>query len=207
MKDTFGSVLPLAILLSAQVVAGQGPTIPESLAQQGVPLGRSVGVWSGPAPSVEQVLAQTDLVVRGVVTQTRSYLSPDEREVYTDYDIRSPSIQYRASAVTQPRGGSASTLTITLLGGIVELNGLQFKSEHKGLPALVSGDEYVLLLESTGDRYFIADKYFGAFHIVDGRVEPSARKAAFANELKGRPATETIALLVAGAARAHSAQK
>jgi hypothetical protein len=156
---------------------------------------------------VEQVLAKTDLVVRGVVTQTRSYLSPDEREVYTDYEIRTPSIPYRASVVTLPKGGNASPVTVTLLGGTVELNGLQFKSEYEGLPALASGEEYILLLESTGGRYFIAEQYFGAFRIIDGRVEPSTRKAGFANELKGRPTTETIALLVAGAARAHPAQK
>jgi hypothetical protein len=206
MKVTFSEVSVLAALLSARLVAAQGLTIPEALAQHGASLGRSVSVPSGDVPSVEQVLSSTHLIVRGVVTQTRSYLSPDEREVYTDYEIRNPNIQYRASGVAIDKGGALSSITVTLLGGTIELNGLQFKSTHTGLPNLASGEEHILLLEETGGRYFIAEKYFGAFRIVDGHVEPSVRKSGFAKEFKGRPATETIGSLTA-AARAQQRNK
>ena len=204
MKATYGLVFLLATLLSAQRAAAQGSTIPEALAREGSSLERSVSAPSGNVP-IERVLARTNIIVRGVVTQTRSYLSPDEQEVYTDYEIRNPSVLYRTDSIAVEKPGTVPSITVTLLGGTVELQGLQFKSIHHALPALATGKEHILLLEQSGGRYFIAGTYFGAFRVVDGHLEPS--DSGFATEYKDRPVSEAVASLVAAAAQARQRHK
>jgi hypothetical protein len=201
-----GPLLVLSILVSSRPVAAQGTTIPEALARHGSSLERSVGVWSGPPPSVESLLSSTDLVVRGVVTQTRSYLSPNQRDVYTDYEVRRPRVLYRVGSSSDGRPG-VDSMTVTLLGGTIELNGLTFKAVHKGLPSLPSGEEHILLLRQSDSRFFIAGDYFGAFRVVRGRVEPSVRKGGFAEKYKGMPAAEAARALAAATARAHRRQR
>jgi hypothetical protein len=73
-------------------------TIPQLLAKEGHSLGRSVEVETGPPPTIESLLRQTDLIVRGFVGTPKAYLSNDQTDVYSDYSIQRPTILYPPSA-------------------------------------------------------------------------------------------------------------
>ena len=82
------------------------------------------------------------------------------------------------------------TVTVTLLGGTISINGLTFTEKHEALPALVSGNEYVFLLKQVGNRYHIPGRYFGVFLREQDRLRPVTRKTGFAPELSGVPTVQ-----------------
>jgi len=202
----FAVSLALSSLWSGSA-SSQSPTIPEMLAKAGTPLTLNLDVPSGPAPSVDQLLETTDVVVRGVVEAPRSYMSPDERDVWTDYVIRNPRILYQSSPDLSHKPGTTAAFTVTIYGGAIEINGLAFKSDHAALPLLTAGQEYLLLLQQRDRKYFIAERYFGAFRVANGSVEPSTKKNGFAEDYKGQPVADVEAALVAKAKRAHRAKR
>jgi hypothetical protein len=73
------------ILTSTAVASAQRPTIPDAIARGGI--GSAATVPSGPNPSVTTLLASTDILVFGRLGQPRSYLSGDQTEVFTDYNL------------------------------------------------------------------------------------------------------------------------
>src|SRR3989304_5341194 len=87
----------IAGTISAQDVR---PTIPDVLAREGKSLSGFMTVPSGPTPSLTEVLGDADTVVKGLVGDSRSYLSDDQRDVYTDYVIVNPLFLYQAEMAT-----------------------------------------------------------------------------------------------------------
>ena len=174
----------------------QRSTIPDLLARAGKSVERGMTVPSGVAPSVDEVLAQADTVVRGVVGQPRSYMSDDQRDVYTDYPVLNPIILYQAQMVTSPTPGVVSAVIVTLLGGTVTVNGLAFIVRVDGLPSLQPGAEGLFLLKRDGDKYRIAGTIYGAFRIVSERLVPLTRQSEFAPEYRDIPAAQAQEQLV-----------
>jgi len=188
-----------ALLLCAvsAPVAGQ-ETIPELLARTGVSgVGEST-TPSGIAPSLSQVLAETDLVVRGVVGKPRGYLSADERKVYTDYPIMDPVILYQPEVAKASRPGpnAVPVVTVTLAGGTVEVSGLTYTEKHEALPPLEQGVECVFLLKRASGALRIAGTYYGAFAVRDTRLVPLTRKSGFALELAEKATDQATTDLV-----------
>ena len=101
-------------------------TIPAQLLQAGKSLKSGATIPSGMPPTVENLLSATDVIVRGTLGESRSYLSDDQTEVYTDYDIQNPQILYRAHPGVLSES-EPSRITVTLWGGTVTINGLSFE--------------------------------------------------------------------------------
>ena len=90
------TLVALGCFLTASTHAqSERPTIPELLRQSGKSLEGFTTVPSGVAPSIDQVIDGAEIVVRGIVGQPRSYLSNDQRDVYTEYPSRNPVILYQ----------------------------------------------------------------------------------------------------------------
>jgi hypothetical protein len=180
-----------AVGLSAQLI-----TIPEQLMRAGESLASGPAIPSGPPPSIDRVLNETGMIVRGVVGEPRSYLSDDKLEIYSDYPLRTPTILYQATMTALSKPGMPG-VTVTAIGGAVTLNGLTFTSTHDALPHLEVGTECLFLLKRVGEKYFIAGTYYGAFRIVGGTVTPLAKTWGFAPELRGAPVDVVAADVVA----------
>ena len=84
-------------------------TIPDELSRAGVSLLHTVGDESGLPPTMTQILDETDTVVKGKVGTPRSYLSDDQREIYTDYAISNPEFLYESDVATSTRPGAVAT--------------------------------------------------------------------------------------------------
>src|SRR6266850_255444 len=128
--SNFFTMLCVASLTS--VLQAQLLTIPEALAKAGRSLSSGPSVPSGPAPSIDQVLAETDLIVRGVLGEPTTRLSDDQMEVYIEYPLRNAVIRYNAISNGMP-AARPSSLLVTVLGGTFIINGLTFKSVHGAL--------------------------------------------------------------------------
>jgi len=98
------SAVALATMAHAQVL-----TVPQALASAGVSLQGGPTSPSGPLPTLDRILLKTDLIVSGVIGESRSYLPDDQMDVRTDYEVLAPIILYESVAIpagqlhTRPR--------------------------------------------------------------------------------------------------------
>jgi hypothetical protein len=60
------------------------------------------------------------MIVRGMVGEPTSYMSEDQRSVYTDYPIKNLSILY-TEVVTETKQPGLPALAVTILGGAISL--------------------------------------------------------------------------------------
>jgi hypothetical protein len=147
---------------------------------------------------MNELLQKTDIVVRGIVGNPKSYLSDDERNVYTDYVIVNPVFLYQPQLVPSARPGIVPSVTVTQLGGSITLpNGLTFTQTEQGLLLLEPGTEGLFLLQRVGDQHRLVGTFYGAFRIEAGTLTPLAKRQSFAPEYRGVPATEAEASMVA----------
>jgi hypothetical protein len=193
-------VLLLASLLTVYVSDAYsqsiGRTIPQSLAAAGTSLNGAVTTPSGPAPSMDIVVRQTDVILSGIIGESRSYLSKDQREVYTDYTILKPVFLYSRSLVTSSKPEIPRETLVTLAGGTISINGLTFTLIHQALPSLEPNTECLFLLKRVDDKYHIVETYYGAFSIADGKLHPLAKKWGFAREYENVSAVVAVAAIV-----------
>jgi hypothetical protein len=182
----------LFVLALAAPARGQLLTITQALARAGVPLMGGRSIPSGPTPPLDNILRRTELIVRGVAGEPRSYLSDDQMDVYSDYPLQALATLYDSAAQRL----TPLTLAITVLGGSVTINGLRYTSTHNALPLWPAGIECIFMLTHIGDRYFITGRYYGAFLVYDDAVSPMSRKQGFAPELRGLHAFDAEQLLV-----------
>ena len=131
------------------------------------------------ATSFSQLLQEADVIVRGRVGRSRSYLSPDEYDILTDHTIE-PIEFIRPSASTfsvRPGVSPPEIITLTQWGGAIMIDGHRVKSEHSPLRPLQPGMEAVFLLKRDGDKFRIVRDYLGVFAVAEGAGRPASRAA------------------------------
>lgn len=173
-----------ACVSSLNTLAYAQSTIPALLSREGTPLTRGVSTPSGLPPSISQVLAVTDTVVRGIVGKGSSHLTADQEYVVTDYPIESTNVLYSRDVTTSPVPGAQIPFVVRVLGGTVAIGGLTFTEVRNALPELVTGTDCLLFLRRVDDHYEIAATYYGAFSIINNGVTPLVRKEGFALEYR-----------------------
>jgi hypothetical protein len=194
-KTAFVEVAILAAAIMPTVVFGQTPeTVPEALARGATGSVRSAP--SGMVPSIEDVLRETELVVRGTVGESRSYLSEDAQNVYTEYTIKKPLILYTTNSISSRQPGPVQQIAVSQLGGTLVINGQSFTQTENGLTPLEFGTEALLLLKRVGSRWLVAKTFYGAFNIENGKLRSLARRR-FAEEFRDAEATGAIPELLA----------
>jgi hypothetical protein len=78
----------------------------------------------GPMPSLENVVQGADLIVESIVNGSVSYLTADERDIYTDYDLTIVQELFQRQMITTTRPGVAVPIIVKSYGGRVVIDGL-----------------------------------------------------------------------------------
>ena len=202
------AAITVFVFVCAGSASAQQRTIPEVLAAAGQDQTRSHGAGSGTVGDprsdeyerrfTDLLLANTDLIVRGVVGQPeRAYLSDDHIEVYTDYAIQNPMFLYDSSLQRDATPGAMPSARVTVFGGTVTIDGLSYTSVHESLRVLESGSECVFLLKRVGTRYLIALDYVGAFRISGDYLSPLSAEAGLPTRYREARSGELMAEWVA----------
>jgi hypothetical protein len=189
MVRSIVTVCALSSFVSIGVPDKQLLTIPELLARFGRPLSSGPTVPSGPAPSLDDVARDTDVLARGTVGESTSYLSPTSTEVYTDYVLLLPSVLYGSFDIPSLGAKSTRSIVVTIIGGQITINGLTYTSRHEALPELPKGADCLFMLKRMGDKYILARTYYGAFDLSTGKAIPLAQKRGFTTGLEQEDAT------------------
>ena len=190
------TVCLLCLLPFAQPTMAQLKTIPEQLAQAGHDLKSGATVPSGRAPEIEFVLQQTDLIVRGIVGEPKSYLSNDQTDIFSDYPIKNPTVIFDILVARLPQPFPIE-IVVTIEGGTVTVSGLKFTMAPGALPNLRPGSECLLLLKRVKDKFHIAGwGYLGAFQILDNKLTALTGVRTFGTEYRGMEAPAAISSIV-----------
>lgn len=206
------SIMMLAALVTSMASyaqdAAQLETIPQTLARVGESLTDRLTIPSGTADMAE-ILRQTELIARGTIgSPSKAYLSTDQRAIYTDYPLINPIVLYDSRLQSSRTPGLQPEITVTVLGGSIQIAGLTFTLIPEALHELPVGTEGLFLLKRIDDKYQPVGRFFGAFEISGDQLRrPFTRKHLFADEYRGAPVSETAQSWVATVAKQHQEQK
>ena len=179
----------LFVVLFASVASGQQLTIPEAVAKGST--GSIASKPSGPVPPLREIVRASDVIVTALVGGGQGHLSSDQLEVYTDYSLREVTVLYeKGSPKSLPE--HPQTMTVTILGGTVMVNGVTFTHWEKALPPLETGTRVLLMLQRDDNGFAITRKYYGVFDISTGTFQPQLPREDFAQDYRGRPIDEVI---------------
>lgn len=155
------------------------------------------------------LLRETELIVRGTIgAPTKAYLSSDERSIYTDYPLVKPIVLYDSRVQSSRTPGHGPEVTVTVLGGSIQIGGLTFTLIPDALADLPVGTEGLFLLKRIDDKYQPVGRSFGAFEIAAGQIKrPFTRKQAFADEYRGASASATAQSWVAAVTKLRQERK
>jgi len=184
------AVVAALALHSSLGLLAQSETIPEAVARGAK--GRSRSQPSGPVPNIRELLSSADLVVRGAVADSVSYLSDDQKDVYTDHLLTNTTVLFRSAVPSSAQPGPPTPIVVTQLGGAVLLGDVTFTQVEEGLPQFERGSEGLFIAVNRGGKFHLAQVFYGAFQIRNGRFTPLAGRKDFATELRDLPVATAL---------------
>jgi hypothetical protein len=159
-----GSVVP-------SVEAAQRPTIPQIIqsSKPGVPTWGNRIRELAPRP-FEEAVATSDLIVVGSLRKLRTYLSADETELYTDFEVV-PTSTIAGRTLPLSRKPGAQTIVLRQWGGRLVIDGVTVEIGDADFPFLPTNTPLLLFLsfDSEAQKYEIFDAIGGAFELQGGR--------------------------------------
>ncbi len=197
MKSLNAVIGLLAMLVSVFVTAHAqtGETIPGAIASGhgwAFPW-RGSGIQPDVIPSM---LQRTNTIVTGVVGKPApSYLSEDQRDVYTDYPLTPAIIHYQELLETTSKPGVISDIVVSVRGGTLTILGKKIVAKYPEQPEVTPGTEYVFLLRKVGTTYRLASDYYGLFTPTNGRLVPVDNSHLFKELLRDYDTTEKLVAL------------
>jgi len=168
------NVLLITLVFTGLVLAQQknlvsGRSLRELVRESGQDITVGIGAeGSRPPQNLSTLVGQSDLILRGIITEERGRLSQDETEVWSDYVFQ---------VIETIRGrGTGGTIRITRLGGVAFLEGRMVTYLVEGYPFFHPKEEYIFFLRKLPDSDFYTPLRgeHGCFLLRDGRVHPVA---------------------------------
>jgi hypothetical protein len=198
-------IVAACLLALGTVVLAEEPTLPELARQriaQGTPAKPIVLERSRELVpiSFEAMVSKADLIVDGVVNQSKVYLSDDQRALYTDYVVIPRQTLFQRSIVASRTPGATVPIVVQRWGGHTVIDGVQVSVEDSDLRPFRDGTELLLILNTSKDgKYHIVGDVAGVLNVQSGQVVGSEARGAIreGNQLVGL----TIAQLQAQVAR------
>jgi hypothetical protein len=138
--------------------------------------------------SVESVIPDADRIVQGTVESSKTYLSADKKNLYTDYVVRPLRVMkpvQSTPATSRPGTNQILSIVVTRWGGEMLLEGVRVIQEDHDTPQFKVGEELILLLSQRGaDKFGLAAPVSSAFTVSRGQVQPLT--------LGGHPVYDTV---------------
>lgn len=177
---SYSFVVVVTIACAAAVSAPiMGQTIPERVAAEpSEPL--VIGSLVDVRPlSLEALARRADIIVEARVSRQRSYLSPDEKAVFSDFLV----VPERAIGGRVPFRatipGSSAPIVLTVYGGETVVSGVSVRAVSHNMRPIRDGGRYLLFLvpfDAESGRYQLLNQ--GAFEIEDDKIQPIRKEYA-----------------------------
>jgi hypothetical protein len=177
------------------LIANQQPTLAQRVEQANGSI-ELVVIADGTAVTLSQMIASTDLIVRGVVGEGVAQFTPDGQSITTTYIITNPTILFSAMppVVTAP-GVVPRPLTITMPGGTVAVGQFFATVHYAEVTEVKRGMGVIALLQDRGGKYTPAAGA-GVFEVNQGRVATLFARRGGHHEFSGMTADEFVSQIV-----------
>ena len=127
-----------------------------------------------PEITLDALTSGADIVVQGTVKPLKTYLSSDERDLFTDYLITPTRIVLQRTAPTSAAPGPAPSIVLTRWGGTAVIDGVQVTAARSDVPPLNAGGEYILFLQldkERGGTFRDVSAWAGTWGVTGGIVQ------------------------------------
>jgi hypothetical protein len=127
-------LIVVALVLSTIQLDAQGPTLCEPVTPGGERVASVVGgIGSGwPDAPFKTVAGGTDLVIEGTVVKHHSYLTPDGREIFTDYEFSVTEVIFQRQPQSSDRPGMPRAFVFKTRGGTIMCSGIPITWTEEG---------------------------------------------------------------------------
>ena len=123
-------------------------------------------------PALDDVIPKADLVIRGTIESSTTYLSQDQRSLYTEYIVYPRRVISQTKVQSSERPGAASPITVKRWGGRTTVDGVQVIAEDADLRQFAIGEELLLVLVRSGDEGKYELLGLGAFVVSKQTIRP-----------------------------------
>jgi hypothetical protein len=171
IKTVLPAVVMAVCILHPGAAAAQRLTIPQSI-EKSRP---NAPHWSGRirelAPrSFADVVQNSDLILVATLRKVGTYLSSDQTELYTDFEIL-PVTTIAARAVPGTNNPGPQTMILRQWGGSTVISGVNVEMKDENFPLLQANTSLLLLLtlNKESGTYEVFDGIFGGFQLEGGR--------------------------------------
>lgn len=155
-------------------------------ARDGKPVTISVDCDCGEAPQLEELIARTDLIVRGTIVDAQSHLTSDEQGIETVYTLQPAEILAQRTPTVHKSPGVVPALRFVHPGGRVTIDGTPVEVVVGWLPEIPVGQEGLFFLKkgSQPDLLAVAESPFGTFEVHGSQIRPMGRaKEAYKGDM------------------------
>jgi hypothetical protein len=155
-----------------------------------------VFIADGPRVTLPQMLASTRIVVRGVIGEGVSHLTPDGQSITTTYTITNPTVLFSATPpqVTAP-GVMPRAVTITLPGGTLQVGRFSATVRYTDGPKLTRGMNVIALLQNRKGTDIPAGGA-GVFEVRQGRIAALSTRTGAHQQFSGMVVDDFVSQIV-----------
>lgn len=166
MRHNIVGLTVLSLIVVGHPGKAQELTIPERAARM-APAGYVVTKMVDFAPiAFADAVRDADLIVRASLRKLNVYLSSDQFELFTDYEVR-PIEVVSSRRTTTAKSAGLQQIILRQWGGETTVNDLPVKISVEGFPPLPVDTPLLLLLSFNTEiqKYEVVDRFAGAFAI------------------------------------------
>lgn len=156
---------------NALAQTGTDSTLSDRIAQTGNNVTITLSLDRSPSTRFDSTVKRADLLVRGVIDEAHSRLTPDGRSIATDYLIGSPQIFFSRLPPIGPSPAMPSVIVFTMHGGSVSMRGHKATVLIDGVLPPMPGMDVVLLLELAEGGGFVPMDV-GLFEVRASQIVP-----------------------------------
>lgn len=202
MRHVVAMTASLLVATVSVPCAAQAPSLRERAAvRDGKPL-RVLSLAEIHAFALDDLAGNADVILEGHLVQLNSYLSTDEKAIYTDYQIiPRRMIVDRGERAATPSPGRP--LVVSILGGEVNIEGTRVTYVDSTLAPFTKDSRLLLFLQRKADdplKFQVYRQSAGMFIVQDERTK-AMNKHGRNDEFEDRPIEEMVTQIKAAASR------
>lgn len=164
-------IVAFVLLASVASRAQSGPTYRQLAVEHQGRIAATVGIgcgWAG--PPLASIVSFADIAVEGIVSSTRTYATPDDRDIFTEYEIATRQVIFQRVIQTTSKPGPPPPTIFKTRGGTVVFDGYPFTLSGDVRTVLEVGSHVILFgrHDQADGKWVFGDR--GVFHIAEKTV-------------------------------------
>lgn len=135
----------------------------------------------------EPMVSKADLIVYGTVKRLNTYLSEDQRQLFTDYVVTPVRVMFQKTAPRANTPGTAQPIVFTVWGGRTSIEGVEVILRDKNAPSFDTASQFVLYLienETRRGTFRLAEDVTGVVGVAGGRIQLLSKDDAYGSTFR-----------------------